>query len=760
MNGERAPASESPIYAFGRTEKTRGWRSRRVWTRRPQTLPAPLASLVGRERELTAGAAILSARQVRLVTLTGAPGSGKTRLAVALGHALAESFPEGVWFVPLGPLDRHELVLPTIAQFLEIRQLGRRPLLEGLAQALWGQRMLLILDNFEHVLAAAPQVVELLSACPDMSVLVTSRAPLHVSGEHQFPVSLLAVPRLDRLPPLDALSQVPSVRLFIDRACAARPDFTLSDVNAAAIAELCVQLDGLPLAIELAAARTGVLEPWDALARVGGRVSLLADGPRDLPARQRTLRAAIAWSYDLLSQDEQRVFRGLSVFAGGCTLEAAQSVVCGPEEQTLDAIATLLDRSLLQKEAQTGGGVRVSMLETLREYAHYELIANREFDEISHRHADFFLALRDGVANPRLDEPDGPILLARLDREHDNLRAALRWLQEHDDSDGFVRLAGALWAFWSMRGHWSEGLRWLKAALALGRTAAAAARARALIGAAALHRCRSEYAAASAMARESTDLYREVGDESALATALNILADAVALGGDPPAASRFIDETIAIRHKRGEPLGVVWSQLVAGYVAAYQGDFAAARAHYEAGLSLRRGQSGNEVDGQLLHGLGTIFAGADEFGSARPMLEQALTIFRQRGDSRGTARVLLPLGGLLTMHGEVAAGRAQLEESLAMFRELGEGVGVALCSLLIGLPLPGRHACGDRRNRSDDVVEGQSGPRRSVTEGTPALASRNRIGSSQRGSAGRRSGWTDAARNRNSAVAGATLHEP
>jgi predicted ATPase len=298
MNGDHALESAAPpTHAITTIESARGSGSRRAGEGHPHNLPAPLTSLVGRERELNAGASILTTRHVRLVTLTGAPGSGKTRLAVALADAVGKAFPDGVWFVPLAPLERPELVLPTVAQILEVRQLGRRPLLEALRQALWGHRFLLVLDNFEHLLPAAPNIVELLTACLDMSVLVTSRAPLHVSGEHLFSVSPLAVPCLGHLPPLQDLSQIAAVRLFIDRAGAARPDFSLSDLNAPAIAELCVRLDGLPLAIELAAARTSVLEPWDALARLGGRLPLLADGPRDLPARQRTFRAAIGWSY-------------------------------------------------------------------------------------------------------------------------------------------------------------------------------------------------------------------------------------------------------------------------------------------------------------------------------------------------------------------------------------------------------------------------------------------------------------------------------
>jgi predicted ATPase/DNA-binding CsgD family transcriptional regulator len=582
--------------------------------------------------------------------------------------------------------------VPTIAQVLGIRHGGRRPMVEVLSQALRRRRrVLLVLDNFEHLLSASPVVVELVASCPELSVLVTSRAPLHVSGEHQFPVPPLELPCLTPLPSLEALEDVASVRLFVQRARAVRPDFSLSPANAQAVAELCVRLDGLPLAIELTAAASAVLEPSELLARLQRRLALFGEGPRDLPARQRTLRGAIAWSHDLLAPEEQRLFRRLGVFAGGCTLEAAAAVVGAADEPPLDVlegIASLLDRSLLRKEPRSESGLRVGLLETIREFALEQLAASGDLALTNDGHAAYFAALAEQAASPRLDAPDGPALLVELDREHDNLRAALRWLLDHGRAELSVRLAGALWSFWEARGHLSEGLAWLRAALAQGQTASPAARARALIGVAALHRTRSEYPAAVAAARESAAIRRQLGDQAALAEALIMLADMLALAGDPGEAAALAAESVAIRRQRGDLVGTAWALLVLGNIATSQGDFAAARAHYEEAFALRAGLSNSQIDGWLLHCLGANHGGGGDATAARALLEQALALFRARSEPRGIAWSLLTLGDLDLRQADTAAGLALLEESLVRFDELGESAGVVVCSVLLRRPLP------------------------------------------------------------------------
>jgi predicted ATPase/DNA-binding CsgD family transcriptional regulator len=647
-----------------------------------------MTSLIGRQRELSDGAAMLRDRQVRLVTLTGAPGSGKTRLALGLSHAVRDNFQDGVWFVALAALDRSELVLTTIAQTLGVHQVGRRPLTEALRRALAGQRLLLVLDNFEHLLPAAACVVELLEACGGLTILATSRAPLRVSGEHRFPVSPLEVPHLDALPGLKPLSQVPAVHLFVQRARAIRPEFCLTEHNAMAVAELTVRLDGLPLAIELAAARSAVLDPWQLLGRLGGRLALLTDGPRDLPDRQRTLEAAVRWSYDLLTPSEQCVFRRLAVFAGGCTLEAAEAIVIGPQTpsvEAFEAITSLVEQNLVQLVQLHDGELRVSMSETIRDYALAELAAGGELESVRRKHARYYMGVAERVANPRLDVPDGPVLMLVTDREHDNLRSALRWLVDRGEADASLRLAGALWSYWEKRGHWAEGLQWLQTALALPDNQDLRVRAEALIGMAILHRERSEFASAARAAEDALLVRRRFGNERVSV----MVADMVALAGDPVTGASLAAEALTQRQQEGDPLAIAWARLVCGHIAAYRADFSAAREHFQLGLADRRARQGdNEVDANLWLGQGVGLAASGAVRDGRTLVEQALALSRARGEIRGCARALLSLGALLARNGEHAAGRARLEDGLAYFRQLGEGVGIVVCSLLLGVALP------------------------------------------------------------------------
>jgi predicted ATPase/DNA-binding CsgD family transcriptional regulator len=657
---------------------------------RPWHLPAPITPLIGRDKELAVASRAIIDRQVRLLTLTGPPGTGKTRLALEVAEHVRESFEDGVWFVPLGSVQRADLVLLTTAQTLGIRQIGRRPLLEALAQALRDRRILLVLDNFEHLLAASGTLVDVLSACPGVKILATSRARLRISGEHQLVVPPLALPDLSALPTPDELSDVPAVRLFVERTRALHPNFSLSPANARSVAELCVRLDGLPLAIELAAARGGLLDPAALLARAGSRLRLLTDGPLDLPPRQRTLRAAIAWSEDLLSDGERRVFRALGVFRAGCTLDAAQAVCTDTTDTELDVLhvlEALVDRSLLRRVNEPGEPLRVDMLETIREYAVERLAAHDELELVQQRMADHFAALAEQATNPQLDGPDGPRLMAILERDHDNVRAVLRWFLDRGQAEESMCLAGGMWSFWEKRGYWSEGIRSLEAALALGPEAKSVARARALLGLAIMHRERSEYAAAARCARQSLALQRELGQ--LLPGSRLMFADVVALAGDPATGAAAVAEAIANATSRANArLGLAWAGLVGGQIATYAGDFDTARAHYEAGLQARAGGSGNEVDANLLHALGVVSAGAGDAATARQTFEEALVQFRARGEPRGVARVLLSLGALLARTADPALARATVEESLAVFRRLGEACGVALSSLMLGLPLP------------------------------------------------------------------------
>jgi predicted ATPase len=429
-------------------------------------LPIPRTTLVGRERELASVRDLLSRNGLRLVTLTGPGGIGKTRLALAVAEQLGDAFPDGIVFVSLAAIRAPELVPAAIAQAFDVREAGQQSFVDGIASAVGGQRLLLALDNFEQVLDAAPVVNELLDTCPRLTVLVTSRAALHLSGEQLVLVPPLRVPDPERTLPLDQLLQVDAVRLFVERARSARDDFALSDANVAVIGGICARLDGLPLALELAAARVRVLSPQALLAHLEHRLRLLTGGPHDQPARLQTLRDTIDWSYDLLSSDEQRLFRQLAVFVGGWTLEAAEAV-CGGGLDVLDGLDVLVDHSLVGQVELPDGPGRFGMLETIREYALELLEASDEAAAIRTRHANAYLALAEAqhpqmvahegtgeqysyLATTRADlgEHEFGAWLARLESEQDNLRAALAWLLDTHADELALRLAVALGGFW------------------------------------------------------------------------------------------------------------------------------------------------------------------------------------------------------------------------------------------------------------------------------------------------------------------------
>jgi predicted ATPase len=529
------------------------------------------------------------------------------------------------------------------------------------------------------VVAAAPLVAELLAACPGLKVLVTSLAPLHLRGEHEFPVPPLALPDLRRLPPVETLSQYAAVALFIQRVLAVRPDFAVTNENAPAVAEICHRLDGLPLAIELAAARVRLLPPQAMLAHLDRRLPLLTGGARDLPARQQTLRRAIDWSYDLLAEAEQALFRRLAAFVGGCTLEAVEAVCNGAGDLQVDAlegVASLVDKSLLQQEAQPDGGPRFRMLETIREYGLERLEASGEAEGTRGRHAAFFRALAE-QAEPELLGPQQAAWLARLEPEYDNLRAALAWSAERGEAETGLCLGGALWRFWAVRGHLGEGRERLAGLLALApmRTAA---RAKALNAVGYLALWQGDYAAAQALHEEGLAIGRELGDRQGIAWSLNNLGLVARLRGDYATARTLCAEALVTYRALGDRTREAFVLNHLGRVAYYQGDHAQARALHEQSLARRREMGDLWGVAHSLSDLADVALAQGDHTAARGLLEEGLALFQELGDRQTSVHCLEGFAAL-------AAAQSQPERAVRLL-----GAVTAERELIGGPGSPGR----------------------------------------------------------------------
>ena len=568
---------------------------------RRESLPRFRTSLIGREDAVAQWSAVLRRPDVRLVTLTGTGGIGKTRLAIAVAQRLADEFIDGIDFVSLAAIRDPERVLAAIASALDVREAGQRSLVDSVASVIGKRRMLLVLDNFEQVLHAASVVDELLVACPRLSVLVTSRAALRLSGERIGLVTPLLVPDPKRALPLDQLQQLDAIRLFVERAQAARADFVLTSANAPAIIAICVRLDGLPLALELAAARIRLLSPRALLAQLEHRLRLLTSGPQDQPVRLQTLRNTIAWSYDLLEPDQQRLFRRLAVFAGGWTLEAAEAVF-GAELDVLAGLSLLVDHSLVQPVEQVDGVTRFAMLETIREYAVEQLTVSDEVDAIRARHAAFYLALAEeghpeigGIEEsgeryphqfaprPGIGENEIGAWLGRLEPEQDNLRAALAWLLGTTEVELALRLASALGTFWFLKSHLREGIAWLERALIRGEMTPVHLRARARLSVGFLALFGGDYARATAHFEASQALWGELHDELGILEAMMGLATTAEYLGDDARAISLCAEVLPRARGRSDRLTAF--ALVQLADAAYrQGDLDRAAALSEEAL--------------------------------------------------------------------------------------------------------------------------------------------------------------------------------
>ena len=607
----------------------------------PNNLSENPLPIIGREREIAEIKDLLRQTNVRLVTLTGVGGTGKTKLSQVVARELLNEFSDGVFFIELDFITNADLVASTIAQPLGVKEAGGKAILEILKDHLRDKRMLLVVDNFEQITAAAPQIAELLSAAARLKILITSRTLLHLSSEKEFVVPPLSVPTDVSQVSLDELLRYEAIKLFVERAGNAKPNFALTKENANSVAEICVRLDGLPLAIELAAARVKILSPQMILTKLENRLKLLTGGARDVPARQRTMRGAIEWSYDLLDEDEKRLFRRLSVFAGGLTFEAAEAVCAnyGSDDENgevLDLITSLVDKSLLVSKEQADGEMRFRMLETVREYALESLEKNNEAEAVRRHHADYFLSLGE-AAEPQLLGEQAVEWLNRLEEEHDNLRDALRWSLENDAALA-ARLAAAIRVFWADHSHLTEARKWFKAAFERGGlTVPAAVRFKLLIG----------------------------------------LAVAARSQGDYEAARKSYEEALAEGRAADDLRQIALSGRGLGLVAIQQGDFTAARKYIEEALAISRRLDDKHGISHSLNLLGDLARVEGDNMAARPLIEEAVTIARQLGNKEGVSVNLLNLGAVAYHAGDFGAARPYFTEGLETAQELGQKVHIA-----------------------------------------------------------------------------------
>jgi predicted ATPase/DNA-binding CsgD family transcriptional regulator len=614
--------------------------------------------------------AATTGQAVRLLTLTGPGGVGKTRLALRVASDLASSFADEVVFVPLAPVDGPDLVLPMIARSCQVREVGDWPLLDSVSTALSGRRLLLVLDNFEHVVAAAPVVTELLARCPELHILVTSRVTLRVQGEQEYPVPPLGLPargpgRTWSVPPPTELAGFDAITLFVQRARAVQPDFALTDANTLAVVEICHRLDGLPLAIELAAARVNVLSPQALLARLANRLQLLKGGARDQPARLQTMRSAIAWSFDLLDPDEQALFWRLSVCAGGFTLDAAEAIVGDTDGDVLDGLAALVDSSLVRRDDWVGGEPRFVMLETIREYGLEQLALSGGEQVARDRHAAWCLTLAEQAA-PELTGPHQTRWLDRLETEHDNFQAALRWLLERGDGERALRIATSVWLYWFFRTHFAHAREVLEQALALDAVVSSVVRADALVVAAFFAEHMGAYERAHELLDDGLALARSAGYDYGVAQAIVVRADVVMEQGDEARAAQLYAEAVDHLRAVGDRLwlGVALAHL--GRLIYFQDDRRRGVALVEEALAICRecGFAWGIALALSVRGFSLLDQGA--YARAGDAYRECLAIWLLLGDRWRVVRMLVQLA-------VVAAGGGLPEQAARLF-----GAGEAL----------------------------------------------------------------------------------
>ena len=636
-------------------------------------LPVAPTPLVGRERELEEIRTFL--RQVRLLTFTGLGGVGKTHLSLEAARYAAENFPDGIVFVALASLADPALVVPTVARSLGLREAGGQSPHEVLRAYLQKKRLLLVLDNFEHLMEAALEVSDLLGYCPDLTVLATSRAPLRLRGEREYPVPPLKVPDPTRVPEVEEIIAAPAARLFVERAQEASPTFKLTEANAAAVAAICWRLDGLPLALELAAAKVRFLAPLELLSRLDQ--ALEAGTARDLPKRQKTMRATMDWSYELLHGPEKELFRRLSVFSGGFTLEAAEAVEAEPgatgavaDEEVLTLLGNLVEQSLVVVEPGEDGDTRYRMLEAVRQYAQELLEESGEQEKVRRRHAEYYLALAE-TADQELRGPEQVSWLSRLESEHGNVRVAMGWLLDRRDTEIAARLGWALWLFWYLRGHSGEGFRWMKEVLSEEDSLSALVRARASCVAGIMLFRLGAGEPASARLEEASDRFRSISDTAGTMMSA-LFAGLTALGsGD----TRLAESLLGAGLRLSRSLADAWSEAVMlsslGLLPLARGDYERAEGHFQRALSLGRTIGNPLIMLAPLYQLAQLAQVRDDHRLAAENYREALALGLEMGDVTDMALCLQGLAECAVAEGDHARAGRLYGASEAALKSIG-----------------------------------------------------------------------------------------
>ncbi len=676
--------------------ETPPWRPQ---ARPPSNLPIAPTTFIGREHEVAAVSGLLRRADVRLLTLTGPGGIGKTRLGLQVAEALRDDYPDGIWFVALAPITDAPMITATIAYVLKVKETADQPLEQHLHAYLRDKRLLLVLDNYEQVVDAAPLISELLAVAPQLKLLVTSRVPLYVAAEQQFSVPPLPLPDIRHQHGLDMIVLNEAIQLFIQRAQAVNPAFQITSTSASVVAELCVRLDGLPLAIELAAARSKILSPEALLQRLSNRFALLTGGPRDAPARQQTLKRTMDWSYSLLDAYEQMLFARLGVFVGGCTIEAVEAVGQTTNERPTDmlnALQSLVDKSMLRQAEGPHREPRFEMLETIREYALEHLAMRRESDQIQQQHAYYFLTLVER-AEPELQGPQHALWLEQLEPEHDNVRAALVWsMTEAGDVDVGLRLAGALRDFWWTRGYLSEGRLWLERLLgSTGRAeTSTSVRAKALFGAGLLAAIQGDYGSATTRYEESLTISRALRDTRGIAYALNGLGSVKQQQSDYAQSTVLFEESLALFRDLDEKASIALALHDLAWLVIDQRDYDHARVLLEESRVLRRevGDKGGLASSLALLGVVARHQGNHE--QAARLHAESLALRQELEDRDGIAWSLYNLGNVAWSQGDYPRAAALFDESIGLFRELEAKPGIALGLRGLGRV---RHNQGDYR---------------------------------------------------------------